>query len=133
MVTRALLAASVLASIATSAHAAGAFATVPTADGEACARVCADDGLCMAWRFEDGACALRATVSADPVAGQSGLSHRALEAGFLPPPKPAVGEAPETVAAKGEPSAVTGSTSAADALLGGPESLELALNADSEK
>jgi hypothetical protein len=122
-----------MASMATAASASGAFATLPAADGDACARVCADDTLCMAWRFEAGSCDLRATVPGDLIDAASGLSQRALDAGFSPAAKPAVGEAPISQTAKGAVEAVTGTAHPADALLGGPEPIEMALNADTQK
>jgi hypothetical protein len=133
MITRTLLAASALASMASSAYAAGAFETLPAADGEACAQACSDDTLCMAWRFDAGACALRATVPADPIEGVFGLSQRALDAGFSPAAKSTLTAAPVSGGAKDEPLAVTESASPADALLGGPEPIEMALNAGAQK
>jgi hypothetical protein len=58
----------------------GSYATLPSADAAACARLCTMDGLCMAWtQRADATCELKAVVPA-PVAmagATSGLSTRA--------------------------------------------------------
>jgi hypothetical protein len=58
--------------------AGGVYATTASRDAAACARACADDGLCMAWSYEvDGACSLRATTPASPTGIAHGFSARA--------------------------------------------------------
>jgi len=58
--------------------AGGAYATAPSRDAAACARACADDGLCVAWSYEtEGACSLRATTPASPTGAAHGFSARA--------------------------------------------------------
>lgn len=57
-----------------------AYMSTPAADSEACARRCAEDGLCMAWTFQtSNACELHANVSApvEAAGAYSGLSVRA--------------------------------------------------------
>ncbi|WP_395645335.1 PAN domain-containing protein [Terricaulis sp.] len=57
-----------------------AYMSSPAADSDACARRCADDGLCMAWTFQaNRACDLHANVAAPVQAAgaYSGLSQRA--------------------------------------------------------
>ena len=60
----------------------GSYATLPSADAAACARLCTGDGLCMAWtQRADAMCELKAVVPA-PVSlagATSGLSARAPE------------------------------------------------------
>ena len=57
----------------------GVYATLPARDSAACARLCADDALCMAWTLRpDNLCDLRATVpEASATGGTTGLSSRA--------------------------------------------------------
>lgn len=100
---------------------AGAFATLEAADAAACMRLCADDGLCMAWTFRDaGACELRAVVptAASEPGATSGVSARApasmRRAIVTAPPAQPAPEAPGT-----EPPATY--AHASDGLLGGPE------------
>jgi hypothetical protein len=53
---------------------------VTTSNADACARACADDGLCIAWvRYTDGACELMAIApSAPPSMGaEAGVASRA--------------------------------------------------------
>mgnify|MGYP001357910258 CR=1 FL=1 len=59
--------------------AGGAYASLPAADAAACARLCADDALCMAWSFQDARlCHLRATAPPEAPTGLAhGLSERA--------------------------------------------------------
>lgn len=59
----------------------GAYANVAVRDAAACARLCADDGLCMAWTlYSGGACELTAVVPAEAPADSAGfgLASRAL-------------------------------------------------------
>lgn len=73
-----LAAFSLMSALAASAHAAGAYAAREAHDAAVCARLCADDGLCLAWTFtEQNMCELRATAPAAPLAGLSGFSSRA--------------------------------------------------------
>jgi hypothetical protein len=79
----------------------GAYASLTMSNAAACARACAEDGICMAWSFHaDNQCHLSAVVSqASPQALASGFASRApdhlrptapialVEA--LPPPEPA--------------------------------------------
>jgi hypothetical protein len=56
----------------------GAYASLQARDAAACARLCADDGLCMAWSFQSGnTCELRATAPRTPAGLAYGLSRRA--------------------------------------------------------
>jgi hypothetical protein len=58
----------------------GAYANLPGRDANACARACADDGLCMAWTFHpNGACELTAIApsSRSPGAAAFGMASRA--------------------------------------------------------
>jgi hypothetical protein len=58
--------------------AGGVYATAPSRDAAACARICADDSLCIAWSYgADGACSLRATAPASPIGEAHGFSARA--------------------------------------------------------
>jgi hypothetical protein len=57
----------------------GVFSIVQSEDAASCERSCADDGLCMAWSYRDGACELKAVVPA-PITQfgtVSGISARA--------------------------------------------------------
>jgi hypothetical protein len=61
--------------------AAGAFASIAARDAAECARLCADDRLCIAWSFRpEGSCELRATAPAEPAGAAYGLSFRAPDA-----------------------------------------------------
>lgn len=54
----------------------GAYVSLTTRDAAACARACADDGICMAWTFQrDQRCQLSAVVP-------SAMDSTALAAGF---------------------------------------------------
>jgi len=58
----------------------GAYVSLPVRDAAACARACADDGLCMAWSFNtSGACELTAILplSSPEDAAAMGVSSRA--------------------------------------------------------
>lgn len=74
---RPLLASLFIFSFAASAHAAGAYASRETANADACARLCEDDGLCVAWTFTENACSMRATAPNATPNGVSGFSRRA--------------------------------------------------------
>ncbi len=56
---------------------AGAYMVSPAADAAACARVCAEDGLCISWTFADQSCALAAVVMTPAEGVSFGLSARA--------------------------------------------------------
>lgn len=105
------------------------FATLEATSAAACERLCADDGLCMAWSFHANSCELKAVVPAaiaqEGVA--SGISPRApaaLRARYIPPAEPAVlrdtsaHDFAETAPAPTE-------DDISMALLGGPEPEEL--------
>lgn len=63
---------------ASEAAAAGAYASHAARDIQACARLCADDGLCIAWSYTtEGACQLRATTPDAQSGVASGFSQRA--------------------------------------------------------
>lgn len=81
----AIAAASTLAVLALAAfdapRANGAYASLPAANAEACAHLCTNDTLCMAWVYTENACALRATVPTNtPASLISGVSPRAPQA-----------------------------------------------------
>lgn len=76
----------------------GVYETIRTADANACARLCTEDSICMAWTHQaNGACELKAVVP-HPIAeagAMSGLSPRAPDfarrvsmAELIPPPAP---------------------------------------------
>ena len=98
----------------------GFYVLLSAPDAAACARLCAEDSICMAWTFRAPACELKAVVPA-PVAERgaiSGLSARAPD--FVR--RIALAEAPEALTAPESipdpaPSAEAVST---DELLGGP-------------
>lgn len=84
MLRHRLFAALGFAAIATCAAASdaprGAYASLTTADAAACARACAEDGICMAWSFRaENSCALSAVIATtpDPEALATGASSRA--------------------------------------------------------
>jgi hypothetical protein len=59
----------------------GVYYSSTAHDAAACARMCDDDGLCVAWSFHDGgACELRATAPSEPGGAAHGWSRRAPEA-----------------------------------------------------
>lgn len=97
-----------------------AYATLPLHDAAACARACADDGLCIAWiQRPQGGCELSATAPATwPTDGSAGgLSNRAPAFAALPPP------APSTVAehTESEHADEAAEDDPGYALLGGPD------------
>jgi hypothetical protein len=90
---RALLLAAVASAVLTSTAAAGGvYATLPAADAAACARQCADDGLCIAWAYRGAdACDLRAVAPASSPSeaiafGFSSRAPAALRTTAAPPP-----------------------------------------------
>lgn len=124
----------VTAAVATEApRAAGAYVSLTTRDAAACARACADDGICMAWSFQrDNQCQLSAVVAAqpDPTAIETGYASRAPE--FLRARTPVLHAAtviqPQPVSPPPAPARVA-STMTADVgeLLGGPDEGDLRL------
>jgi hypothetical protein len=91
-----VLGAVVTAAAATETPRAGAYASLTTADAAACARACADDGICMAWSFHrENQCELSAVVLAPSTqALATGFAQRA--PAYLRPRAPIVGAAPAT-------------------------------------
>ncbi|HYD72981.1 MAG TPA: PAN domain-containing protein [Candidatus Binatia bacterium] len=67
------------ASAGETARLPGAYTSLTTTNAAACARACAEDGICMAWSFHAGdQCQLSAVVSVQPIqALASGFSSRA--------------------------------------------------------
>jgi hypothetical protein len=129
-----------LAAIVTAAAASettripGAYASLTTTNAAACARACADDGICMAWSFHaDNQCQLSAVVSqASPQALAAGFASRA--PAHLQPSAPIVlVEAPPSPpahnleAAAQEVPPTPGSHEADLVLLGGPGEGDLRL------
>ena len=102
----------------------GVYASLNATDAAACAALCAQDSICMAWTFREGSeesCALTSVVAA-PVAetgALSGLSRRAPDfaARFVAAKTPS---APEAAASN----ASTGQHAEAE-LLGAPDALPL--------
>jgi hypothetical protein len=88
----ALIAAASLVAIVTAAAASetarapGAYASLTMSNSAACARACAEDGICMAWSFHhDNQCQLSAVVPTESVGAlASGFSSRA-PAALRPP------------------------------------------------
>lgn len=133
LVLGALSAAAVItAAAATEApRAPGAYVSLTARDAAACARACADDGICMAWSFQrDNQCQLSAVLAApDASALETGFATRAptnlrphtpvlhaaavIEPTVISPPAP-LRAAPTVTADVGE-------------LLGGPEEGDLRL------
>ncbi len=115
--------------VATSANATnqrvnGSYTSVTAHDAAACARACADDGLCIAWiRQAEGACDLMAIApTAPPAAGaEAGISQRAPS--FAAWPTPVVIAEPVVLLAAAAPddSPRQPETEATLALLGGPD------------
>jgi hypothetical protein len=113
---------------ATSANAAnqrvnGSYMTVTARDAAACARACADDGLCIAWiRHADAACELMAIAPTTPPAlgADVGIASRAPS--FAAWPVAVTAAAPVTLAAATPaPTVHHPETEATLALLGGPD------------
>jgi hypothetical protein len=76
----------------------GGYALSYAADAQACARACAEDGLCMTWAFAaaKSQCALSAIAPSRAVAAgvASGFSSRAPKFAWAPPPAAAPPQAP---------------------------------------
>ncbi|HYD89179.1 MAG TPA: hypothetical protein VEA80_17000 [Vitreimonas sp.] len=133
---RILLATLLLSIAAAPAHAAGAYASRAAADAAACARLCAEDGLCMLWSYTpQNQCELRATAPAAPPAGVVGFSTRAPQAlrqSFVNPSPTPASAAPLASVATPETPALPETTArtqeeADSDLLGGPEPQSAAL------
>jgi hypothetical protein len=109
---------------ATSQRVNGSYMSVTARDAAACARACADDGLCIAWiRNADASCDLMAIAPNAPPAlnAEVGIATRAPSFAAWPRPatvaEPVVAialTAPETTPREPE-------TEATLALLGGPD------------
>jgi hypothetical protein len=116
-------------------RAPGVYASLTVANAEVCARACADDGICMAWRLQqENRCQLSAVVpsQADLEALASGYASRAPT--NLQPPTPVLHAAPDiepqTATAPEAPApgaALQASRQDDGVLLGGPEEGELRL------
>jgi hypothetical protein len=96
-------AAAALAAASCGASAAeGVYSSSTAHDAAACARMCDDDGLCVAWSFhEDGACELRATAPSQPGGAAHGWSRRApegLRLASMPAPEQTAAAAPQGAA-----------------------------------
>jgi hypothetical protein len=114
---------------ATSANAAnqrvnGSYMSVTARDAAACARACADDGLCIAWiRHADAACELMAIAPTTPPAlgADVGIASRAPS--FAAWPAPATAAEPVVTLAAATPAPILHhpETEATLALLGGPD------------
>jgi hypothetical protein len=126
----------VSAAVATEApRAPGAYTSLTISSAAACARACADDGICMAWSFHrDNQCQLSAVVPAagDAQALATGLSARAPD--FLQPRTPIVQAqivnvppTPQIIAAAEQPLPETAQQEDDLVLLGGPEDGDLRL------
>jgi hypothetical protein len=134
-IAAASLAAIVSSAVATEApRAPGAYTSLTSTSAAACARACADDGICMAWSFHhENQCQLSAVVpaSADAQALAAGLAARA--PAFLQPRTPVV--EPQSVntppplqtIAAAEPLPETAQQEDDLVLLGGPEEGDLRL------
>ncbi len=113
------------------ASSSAAYATLPLRDAAACARACADDGLCIAWiQRVHGACELSATAPTTwPADGSAvGLSSRAPAFAALPASTPS--EAPPATNVNSELVITAGASENDDpayALLGGPDEGGLSL------
>ena len=115
--------------IATSANATGpringSYTSVTTRDAAACARACADDGLCIAWiRNADASCDLMAIAPTAPPAATAEVGIAARAPSFAAWPRPVTAAEPVVTLALAAPEAATRApeTEATLALLGGPE------------
>ena len=104
-------------------RAAGAYASQPTENSEACARMCAADTLCMSWSYAENLCALRANVPQNLPAATSGLSSRAplaLRPG-APAQAPFLSTAPPAVSTSASTARPAEPVETAMLLLGGPD------------
>jgi hypothetical protein len=125
----------IAAAAAESARSPGAYTSLTTANAAACARACADDGICMAWSFErDNRCDLSAVLPAslNTTALAAGIASRA--PAYLQPRTPDVHVAAIEVTAAPEPQPLPAAADEAPApeaddtaLLGGPLESDLRL------
>lgn len=127
----------VTAAAATESRAPGAYASLTVANAAACARACADDGICMSWSlYRDNVCQLSAVVAAASNSQALATGFAARAPAFLQPRTPVVEAqsvntreetAPQSLAVAEEPSLPE--TPPADdlVLLGGPEEGDLRL------
>ncbi|PZO50066.1 MAG: hypothetical protein DCF16_13650 [Alphaproteobacteria bacterium] len=113
------------------ASSGAAYATLPLRDAAACARACADDGLCIAWiQRIHGGCELAATAPTTwPADGSAvGLSSRAPAFATLPVSTPSAAPPAMNVNTELEIIAdITEDDDPAYALLGGPDEDGLSL------
>lgn len=121
-----LLALVPIATIAAASASNGVYATLPARDTAACARLCADDSLCMAWTFRGGnECDLKAVVpSAQDQSGASGVSYRApgaMRAWTQISTQPAEEPVAETIVTEASAPAPTSEDDISAMLLGGPD------------
>ncbi|WP_158766438.1 hypothetical protein [Terricaulis silvestris] len=109
---------------ATSQRVNGSYTSVTTHDANACARACADDGLCIAWiRHADGACALMAIApeTPAPTGTEAGIASRAPSFAAWPAPSAATEPVIALPIATQETAFHQPETEATLALLGGPD------------
>jgi hypothetical protein len=114
----------------------GVYASLSTSNAAACARACAEDGICMSWSFHaENQCRLSAVVSAEPIGAlASGFSSRA-PAALRPPivyaeavpqapvapqaaPETPAGEAPASIEAEDDTLVLLGGPGEGDLRLG---------------
>jgi hypothetical protein len=123
----------IVSAAAASETSRGAYASLTTRDAAACARACADDGICMAWTFlAENQCELSAVVAASEnthavAFGYASRAPASLQrstplvhpqaADLAAPPQPA----PQTLAAVPDEAPAPSNANEDDAiLLGGP-------------
>lgn len=105
----------------------GAYISIAVRNADACARACADDGLCMAWSFyADGACELAATVPAASPQGAAAFALAARAPRLTPiaashEPAAPQGQTPAVVAEEAPTVVAIAEVDADLVLLGGPE------------
>jgi PAN domain len=106
----------------------GTYSSIEADDPAACAQICVDDTICMAWSFRENTCELKATVPAQVAqsGATSGVSTRA--PGYLriryEAPVAADPAASAEVRVEADPPSPVASLEEDDvslALLGGPE------------
>jgi hypothetical protein len=109
---------------ATSQRVNGSYTSVTARDANACARACADDGLCIAWiRHADAACDLMAIApeTPAPTGAEVGIATRAPSFAAWPAPIAATEPVVMSPAATQEIAIHQPETEATLALLGGPD------------
>lgn len=104
-------------------RAAGAYSSLPTANGEACARMCAADTLCMSWSYAENLCALRANVpqNMSPVSGLSARAPQILRQAVTSAPSEPIPAAPAVLSASPPSPRAAEPVETAMLLLGGPD------------